>query len=83
MSMLRVQFLCLRSLPAATPNCQQIRLHTTQKLLAPIKIRIDSEAVDGLTAAALFDLDAKETNPETCFNKRTVISKKQKKKHTT
>lgn len=81
--MLRVQFLRLGSPPAATPNCQPIRVHTSQKLLAPIKIRRDSEAVDGLTAAALFDLDAKETNPETLFNKKTIPQKKPPKQHTT
>lgn len=69
----------LRPLPAATRNCQQIRVQTSRKLSALIKIGIDSEAVDGLTAAAvLFDLDAKEMNPGTSSKGKTTIPKREK-----
>lgn len=51
-------------------NCQQIRVQMSRKALLLIKTRIDSEAVDGLMAAVLFDLHSKEMNPQTRFNKK-------------
>lgn len=41
-----------------------------------IKTRMDSEAVDGLMAVVLFDLDVKEMNPQTRFNKKNNLKKK-------
>lgn len=60
-------------------NCQQIRVQMSRKALLLIKTRIDSEAVDGLMAAVLFDLHSKEMNPQTRFNKKN--KKKTKTQH--
>lgn len=82
MSLVRFQSLCLRSLPAATLNCQQIRVQMSRKALLLMKTSIDSEAVDGLMEAVLFDLDAKEMNPQTRFNKKKFFFLKKKKPKT-
>lgn len=52
----------------STVNRSVYKLSRKASLL--IKTRMDSEAVDGLMAAVLFDLDAKEMNPQTRFNKK-------------
>lgn len=60
----------------STVNRSVYKLSRKASLL--IKTRIDSEAVDGLMAAVLFDLDAKEMNPQTRFNKKNNLKKKPK-----